>query len=242
MSVKRPKVALGMSAFWTGNEVFRALDGVYKNVDVMIIIDGKYFGFEWPYDFSQDEWLEEVGKRYPNAITMRYSAEQMDKRQKYLDVAAEEGCDYVMVWDSDDYVHPEFQDWDLFYKMLEMRAKNSPEEQLFWMWCWVKPEWAKNFNIVKDNTWMRYVRVIKDPGSVKYFITHYTMIRKDDPEQKMLEAKCDIDGVRFTLDSVQRSPEFIASGRKWAKWNIDQERVRWSEWHLKKAMASQIVT
>lgn len=170
------KIAVGVSGYNSRKEIPRLLDPIYKHVDLVICGDGKYELFEGE-DYSSDGWLEYCEKTYHNTITYKYAGKQTDKRQKYLDIAGEQNCDYLIVMDTDDYIHPEHQDWNQFYKELEQKSKwtfpepdGIIEPQIFWMLAWIpsSDQWQRAHNKVKSNSWKKYVRIHKNPGQQRY--------------------------------------------------------------------------
>jgi hypothetical protein len=220
-------------------EILRALGdlkdpkAICNNVDVIILGDGKYPAFDWPSDYSTDGWLELAKETYPNVITYKYAGEQIAKRDKYLDIAAKEKCDYVLVWDTDEFIHyhknlPRYPDWNLFYERLERLSKAFPEEYLFQMYSYIPTleEWERAGNVMVENSYHAYVRLIKNPGEVRYAVNHYSMVKRDAQDHEWLPSWILVDGVRFSMDSKLRSPIYLKSRQKWAFDQYDQEQLR----------------
>lgn len=225
------KKAAGVSFFDAVAEIPRLLDPIYKQFDYIIGVDGRYSNFAADHDFSQDGSYE-VFQSYPNAVMDKCCAFQPYKRQRYLDIAGKLGCDYLVVLDTDEYVHPDYQDWSLFWKNLEKASQRG--HKLFKVKMWIPPEWKKAHNIARTNTWKPYIRIHKDPGSMRYCTDyHYYWCDKDTTDEQVLKGglvyqafKNSIDGVRFTLDSLLRSPERLKANDEWAFRNIHDERRR----------------
>jgi len=235
----RPKVALGVSGFMCRAEILRALGdlkdptAVCNNVDVIILGDGKYPDFDWPTDYSTDGWIELAKETYPNVITYKYAGEQIDKRNKYLDIAANEKCGYVLVWDTDEFVHhsknfPSQPNWNLFYERLTRLAKAFPEDYLFHMYSFVPTlaEWERAGNVMIENEYKAFVRLIKNPGEVRYAVNHYSMVKRDAKDHEWLPSWILVDGVRFSMNSKLRNPAFLKSRHKWAFEQQDKESLR----------------
>lgn len=216
------KSAVVCSFFNSVKEIPRLLDSLPKNIP-KIMVDGRYVGFEWESDYSTDG-IEDVLKNYDNIIYDRFCGEQIAKRNRCLEIAAKEGFDYVIVLDSDEYIHPKYKDWDLFNKMLDFYSTKD-DVYLIGMWAWISHLWQKNWNIVDTHTWQQYVRIIKDPGLVKYHNTHYTWVHNYNKD-RLLRTYGVADGVRFTFDSTLRSTEYKEEGSKWAMWNLHEENKR----------------
>jgi hypothetical protein len=226
------KKALGLSFFDSINEITRLLDPIWKEFDYIIAVDGRYSNYEADHDFSNDGSYELIEQRYPNAIMDRCCAFQPYKRQRYLDIAGKLNCDYLVVLDTDEYIHPDFQDWPLFWKNLEKAAQSG--HKVFKVKMWIPPEWKKARNIARTNTWKSYIRIHKDPGSQRYCTDyHYYWCDKDTTDEEIIKGGLvyqaffrAIDGVRFTCDSLLRTPEQLQTREEFAFRNIHDERRR----------------
>jgi hypothetical protein len=234
------KVALGLSGFMCKAEILRALGdrkdpkAICNNVDVIILGDGKYPAFDWPTDYSTDGWLELAKETYPNTITYKLAGEQSEKRQKYLNIAANENCDFLIVYDSDEYIYhdknrPRYPNWDIFYDRLERASKAFPEESLFQMWAYLPSlsDWDRAGNVSMENSYQPYVRIIKNPGEIKYSsINHHSLVKRDAEPHDWINSWIIIDGVRFSMDSKLRNPDFLDKRNKWALKQLDDETIR----------------
>jgi hypothetical protein len=163
------------------------------------------------------------------------SAFQPHKRQRCLDIAGELGCDFLIVVDTDEYIHPEYQDWCRFWYNLEKASMKYPDERLFKIKMWIPPTWKKAWNIARTNTWKNYVRIHKDPGNMRYCMDyHYYWCPKDVTDEQLCRGEPlmykpflrAIDGVRFSCDSLLRTPERLQRNDEWAFRNIHDERRR----------------
>lgn len=247
----KKKVGLLFSYLNAEKEIPRALDNWYPHIDHIIAIDGRYQTPQSPEmkaknypDYSTDCSEHILKTRYPDKITHeRFKGTQMEKRQRCLDIAGELGCDYAIVWDSDEYIHPDYNDWNKFFKQLELTE--YWDDQIFKMRCWIPDAttWPKQYNAVPDNYWMRYVRIHKDPGNQRYVLNHYTFTTKDitndeinewdfkNPTQPglaplenpyCLQANIVLDGIRIATDRRLRTPDQLTYGDGWA-WQVLHE-------------------
>jgi len=243
--------ALGVSCYNSANELVRAIAPWYDHVDEIIMIDGKYQTPQSPEmkkhplpDFSTDDTKHVAFTNFGDKLTYeKFTADQMTKRQRCLDIAGEKDCDYLIVFDTDDFLHPEYQNWDLFEKHLDLLLKHW-DDRLFYMWCWIPGEdvWSKQHNEVLSNHWNKYVRVHKDPGNMRYALTHYTFCDKSVTDDEIREWRWNnkkqdpildcplllhenmiVDGVRVTTDRKFRSKEMLQHGDNWAFQNIHWE-------------------
>jgi hypothetical protein len=218
----KPKLAVGISYFNNVKEIPRLLDPIYKNVDMIIAVDGRYPLFDYPTNVSTDGSTELLIEKY-NAVVISNTEpiEQIAKRNQYLDAAAACDMDFLLVLDTDDYLRSDYTDWPRFYKELEALPEN---ENLANMLFWMNPEHEDNWNNVKDNTWNPYVRIIR-PKKVQYAVTHYNYVLRDNAEFFIYPDRT-IEGLRFDSDSIFRTEEYKKKGYEWAKKQMDEENLR----------------
>lgn len=237
------KVALGLIGYNCKPEITRALDGWAGHVDCMILGDGKFDFYPDNTDYSTDGWLEFCEKRYDNVITYKYAGDQYTKRQKYLDIAGEENCDFLIVVDTDEYLDPYWQNWDRFYKQLAVLSQYT-KDRLFFMWEYIPDEklWSKQGNVFTSNMWRRSTRIHKNPGTMRYCMqSHYTWCPKSITDESLIKWQLKhrdetnpyqfisnnvIDGVRIRMDRTLRTPEQIQKGAEWAFINQHAENSK----------------
>jgi len=235
------KTAIGYSYFIQDKkqveEIPRGLDPLYKQFDYIIAVDGRYINYEHEANESIPE-ADKALKKYPNIIMDKCKPMfQPYKRQRYLDIAGELGVDYLIVWDTDDilYPSPECQNWPLFWKNLKRYAKRFPDYRLFKMKAWIpnKATWRRAYNAVRGNSWHPYIRIHKDPGTMRYCMDcHWYWCPKDASDEDiilqkrgMFVADQTIDGVRITTNSFLRGERTLDIRDGWA-WNNDCEEKR----------------
>lgn len=223
------KLAVCVAYFNNVKEIPRLLDPVYKHVDMVIAIDGKYPGFEWDGNLSTDGSTELLIEKYNAVVEINKSpVEQIDKRNQYLDIAESAGMDWVLVLDTDDYLHKKWQDWNRFYSELD----KLKDDKLANIYSWISPKWRKNWNLVEDNTWKLYTRLIR-PDKVRYDVTHWTFSAKRDPTIFEMPRET-VDGIRITSDSTLRTKKYMDAGFEWAKKQMVEEDIRFEEPRVKR--------
>jgi hypothetical protein len=185
-------------------------------------------------------------------ITDEYAGLQIDKRQRYLDLAGEAGCDFLIAVDSDEYIMPAYRDWDKFYRQL-YNISEATEDRIFYQWAFIPNTdlWPTQGNKFPTNAWRRSMKIHKDPGTTRFCCdTHFTWCAKGitdiqiyewqtkhtkgigDEEIKALEnpfmfqCRNTIDGVRVTMDRRLRSKEQQKKGYDWAIKNSHEELAR----------------
>ena len=234
------KRAIGYSYFNCVKEIPRGLDDVAPKFDYVICVDGRYINYEDPLgrDYSEDGSTELLKKRYPNAIFDKVKPMfQTDKRQRYLDIAGELKCDWLMVWDSDDilYPDPKYQNWKKLFRNMDKYAERFPVYKIFKMKAWIPSviEWQRAYNYVEENIWNPYIRLHKDPGDQRYCLyCHYWFAPRDATDEDIIKQKRNLyiadhtlEGVRFTTNSALRGEAQLFSRDRWA-WNNDCEEKR----------------
>ena len=231
------KVALGMCFLDKEKEIPRSLDPIYKQFDKIYGIHGRFINYEVDHDYSIDNSVKAFLK-YPNAEVHRYKPTfQPYMRQHYLDLAGEDKMDYLIVWDTDDIIYPspECQNWILFWKNLKRYSKRYKEYRIFKMKTWIpsKSTWRRAYNAVRGNSWHTYIRIHKDPGTMRYCMdSHFLWCPKDASDEDIIlqnrglfVADHTIDGVRFTTNSFLRKEKDLDIRDRWA-WNNDCEEKR----------------
>lgn len=253
------KIALGFSFLNSEKEIKRSLDLWYPKVDYIIAVDGRY---KYPYSpemlkgkipskFSTDKSIEILEDNYEDKlILLQKYGTQMEKRQTYMDVAGNLGCDALIVFDTDEYVHPEHPectDWNRFFKQIvhisEFNGKEVPG--VCNMWCWIPDEiiWPKQYNEAKTNTWRDYTRVHINPAKQRYAFNHFVFCPKDannedihrwnnNPDNAFkrnplqLYPQGFLEGIRFTTDRLKRTEETNRFGNLWAFQTMHEENYR----------------
>ena len=220
------------------HEVVRALDSVSKNVNKIWAIDGRYKEFTHDRDYSIDGVNGSLINRYPNIEIIKLCANQQEKRQAYLDAS---DAEYLLVLDSDDYVHYGYSNWNKFYG--ELQEVYDEPELLYFLWYYVDPEWNTNNNPVTPNTWQKWIRIHKHPSKQKYYMNHYTWRLKEDNSVNLnsLKAKKTLSGIKLTADSKYRSEDFKQRSAEWVKknWEIEQGKA-WVAFNKLEALSNVV--
>jgi hypothetical protein len=251
----RPKVAVGYSFLNDEKAIPSSLDPWYPNVDHIIAIDGRYKTPAPPNspmipDYSTDNSEQILKDRYEDKLVYEKLCDtQINKRQRYLDIAGKLNCDILITFDSDDYLYPDpdFQDWQIFNRELEILAQN-PEPSYHYMWAWLPSDelWPKQNNAVPSNSWQSYARIHNKPGEQCYILNHYTfttkkklaehgidkigyhyMTHRKEPSEYILWADPyeAVEGIRFTTDRIHRTDIQLDHGNIWTWQNAREEEI-----------------
>jgi hypothetical protein len=250
------KLGLAYSYLNAEKEIPRSLKPWVDKVDHIIAVNGRYWTPQSPamlkknYSrFSTDNSYRVLKEVCGDKLTHEdFYGTQMEKRQRCFDIAGELGCDFVLVWDTDDLIY-ESPNWDRFYKQLNAVYEGWPEQYLFEMQAWIpdRKTWSPQHNEVKPNTWVPYVRIHKNPGEMYYCLNHWSWAFKKhtreeiykyvfnnpavnpiDPEQNkyLLKSRMTIDAVKITTDRVLRTADQLTFGDEWA-W----QNMHWENFH-----------
>ncbi len=242
------EVAVGTVGYNSRPEIDRVLIPFMGHVDKAICGDGK-FEFYDGKDYSEDGWLDRAEDICKTAgggtefVGFQYAGRQVDKRQMVLDIAGKEKIDFLIMIDTDDYIHPVYQDWQTFYFQLFAMSQIVPD-RVFYKWVWIpnKKLWPRQGNEFPSNTWRKSVRIHKDPGTMRYCLdSHFMWCDKSVSDQKIIKWQLKhrdepnpyeyapinvIDGVRDTMDRTLRTKQQKKSGNKWAWINHHAEESR----------------
>src|ERR671910_2836608 len=100
---RSPSTAAGIVFFDDEKGLQRCLSSIQSFVDLIIAIDGNFRYFEDDHDLSIDN-SRKVVESFPNATYHCYpNLTEIDKRNKYLEIAGTKGIDFLLVIDSDEY-------------------------------------------------------------------------------------------------------------------------------------------
>jgi hypothetical protein len=79
------------------------MSSIQAYIDLIIAIDGKFKQFKDDHDVSMDN-SRKVVESFPNAIYYCYpNLSEIEKRNKYLEIAGSRDIDFLLVIDSDEY-------------------------------------------------------------------------------------------------------------------------------------------
>jgi hypothetical protein len=229
----RDRVIIGISGYQDYAGLAKLLPQVTPHVYKVVYCDGKYdlFSLKSNNDsfFSTDGSLE-LCKQYPNVEVMTYAGYQVDKRQRIADKAVDLGARIFIIIDTDEWIHPDFQDWDLFYDKLEEAIERYGRFHRVWnLMIYVEDDYELASNAVHRDSWsIGSGRIWYRPEELEYYAgVHYFVRSKatSDPHERLMSTDKTIgEGVRLITSSRHRSNEFKNAREKWAKDTIDLEQ------------------
>lgn len=224
------KTAAGIVFFDDAKGLRRCLNSISSTFDIVIAIDGKFKEFEENYDISMDG-SKEVVESYPNTHYVSYpNISEIEKRNKYLEIAGELGIDFLLVIDSDEYA---VIDNEIFLSNLEI-IKNMNElisnELLL---NEVKPEvygvkMFENHFEKPDRIIERFnERLLYKPGYLRYSIIHSNLIDINNSNRNFTTAKytSEVEGIILYNDDKLRSRDYINKILRYQKCLFDKEKT-----------------
>lgn len=198
-----------------------------------IFIDGPYTFFKFkdkPTPLLSDDGSREFLQEHEKVTVVDYPGYQVDKRMQYVKKAEELGCDAIVIIDSDEYLHPEYNDWKEFRSWLKRYShSHDPLNRgfVFNLLFWVDEHYEKAYNCIETGKFERMPRVWHRPEKLEYYSgVHYWVRHREfvDPHEKLGSTLVDINhGIRLAQDSHLRRKDFQKSRDIWAKLGMKYE-------------------
>jgi hypothetical protein len=232
------KIGLACSFYMEYENLKRQLPSLHLedpySPDVGLYFDGVYDFFRFrhrPTPKLSDDGSRELIHKYSKILLFDFPGYQSIKRQKYVDTAVEHHCDVLLIIDADEYVHPDFHDWQLFRKKLVQFIEKYDAEGkgiIFNLPMYFEKDYEKAHNIMETGKWLMYPRIWHRPetmeyfGGVHYWVRHRT--RASFTERLGSTAISVYEGIRFVSDTRLRNEDFKKSRDEWAKKGMDHEK------------------
>ena len=193
-------LALGVCGWDDDEGLNRLIESCWKHVDLIFNVNG-------PFDnFPDNPTRVHCRLEWPNVVCHHtIGLPEHAQRQIYLDLCKEYGVDWLLIIDSDEYVHPE-SDWGEFIKERE-RVCNS--DYLYNL---------KNYTVVGGLLLgLDQPRLIKNPSKLQYIEGHHYMLAEKGTD-KALVAKNTLYSIKLCHDPSLRSPERMEKHDQYIKW------------------------
>jgi hypothetical protein len=210
---RSPSTAAGIVFFDDEKGLQRCLSSIQSFVDLIIAIDGKFKYFEDDHDLSIDN-SRKVVELFPNATYHCYpNLTEIDKRNKYLEIAGTEGIDFLLVIDSDEYAVIDINEFSKnLAKIKEYKtgapvngkSKDTPDvygvkifEKHF-----EKPDFIRE----------RYIeRIFYKPAKLRYHLIHCNLVDVNDPTRNFTTRKYtfEINGITLYNDDDLRNNHYL---------------------------------
>lgn len=188
------KLAIGCIFYNPGPEIKKLIETTPRAIQIYAF-DGKFAGFKDgnPECISNDGTFEYLDRQPNVKASIAADLEQWEKRNMYLEQAADDGVDYLIVGDSDHYF---LGDWPQFVENIQDFLYEH------------RPPSALRIPLLtrgNDDVW-RFVHVawVLRPSIVEYFETHDKII--DEDGNQILAKDCPIvNGLLMVNDHSIRS-------------------------------------
>jgi hypothetical protein len=223
--------AAGVVFFDDEKGLQRCLSSIQDYIDFIIAIDGKFKYFEDDHDLSRDNSMEVV-KSFPNATYYCYpNLTEIDKRNKYLEIAGSRNIDFLLVIDSDEYA---VVDMNIFSKNLKRikeyktvtdvhgdgktKDKDIPE-------VYGTKIFEKHFE-KPDYVRERFIeRIFYKPARLRYHLIHCNLIDIDNPSRNFTTRKytSEIDGITLYNDDDLRSNHYLQKSIQYQRDLLESE-------------------
>ncbi|WP_134485322.1 hypothetical protein [Candidatus Nitrosocosmicus franklandus] len=219
------RVGVGIIFFDDAKGLQRCLNSIASHVDLIIAIDGRFKEFEECYDVSRDG-SKEVVESYSNARYYCFpNLTEIEKRNKYLELANSYGLDFLLVLDSDEYVkidYPLFRSnlEAIFFKNECLGKSSSPEVYAVKMY---DRQFEKPHNVIERHN----ERLLYKPGCLRYSSIHSNLVDINDASRNFTTAKytAEIEGITLYNDDSLRSTEYVLKSIKYQRYLFGSERL-----------------
>ena len=182
-------------------------------MDIIIAIDGKFKYFDDDHDISIDN-SRKVVESFPNAVYYCHpNLTEIDKRNRYLEIAGTKGIDFLLVLDSDEYAVIDMNEFSKNlvkireYKtsaLVNGKIKDTPD--VYGIKIFEKHFEKPGF--IRE----RYIeRLFYKPAKLRYHLIHCNLIDVNDPTRNFTTRKytSEINGITLYNDDNLRSNHYL---------------------------------
>jgi len=223
-------IAAGIVFFDDEKGLRRCLNSISNHIDTIIAIDGRFKRFEDGHDISIDN-SRKVIESFPNASYYCHPRlTEIDKRNKYLEIAGSKNIDFLLVIDSDEYVVIDriefFKNLDKI-KKYKIRPCLDGEDKT---WKDIPDVYGikifeKHFE-KQDLIRERYIeRVFYKPAKLRYQSIHCNLIDLDNPARNFTTRKytSEIKGITLYNDDDLRDSHYLERSIKYQRNLLESE-------------------
>ena len=210
---RSPTTAAGIEFFDDEKGLQRCLNSITSFVDHIIAIDGKFKHFKDNHDLSIDN-SRKVVESFPNVVYYCYpNLTEINKRNKYLEIAGTKEIDFLLVIDSDEHAVIDMNEFskNLFrikeYKTgapVNGKTKDTPD--VYGIKIFEK--YIEKSDFIRE----RYIeRIFYKPAKLRYHLIHCNLVDVNDPTRNFTTRKytSEINGITLYNDDDLRSDHYI---------------------------------
>jgi hypothetical protein len=208
-----PTIAAGIVFFDDEKGLQRCLSSIQSCVDLIIAIDGKFKHFEDDHDLSIDN-SRNVVESIPNATYHCCpNLTEIDKRNKYLEIAGTQGIDFLLVIDSDEYAVIDINEFSKNLAKIKEYKTSTPDNgkikdtpDVYGIKIFEKHFEKPDF--IRE----RYIeRIFYKPAELRYHLIHCNLIDVNNPTRNFTSRKytSEIKGITLYNDDSLRSNHYL---------------------------------
>jgi len=221
------RTGAGIVFFDDAKGLDRCLRSIASNVDLVITIDGKFKEFDEDYDVSIDG-SREVVESYPNTKYYCYpNITEIEKRNKYLEIAAKFGIDFLIVIDSDEYAVIDKEEMRRNLRFIKAgkelsEACNQFIPEVYGIKMFEEQYEKQNIIVERYNE-----RLLYKPGYLRYSAIHSNLIDINNRNRNFTTSKYtgEIGGITLYNDDRLRSSSYISKSLKYQTYLFNSERL-----------------
>jgi hypothetical protein len=227
MNNENVTTAAGIVFFDDEKGLQRCLRSIQAYIDLIIAIDGRFKQFEDDHDLSMDN-SRKVVESFPNAVYYCYpNLTEIDKRNKYLEIAGSRGIDFLLVIDSDEYAIIDTKEFSEnlakikdYKKNLNVDGRIEDIPEVYGIKIF-----EKHFE-KSDYIRERYIeRVFYKPAKLRYQFIHCNMVDVDNPSRNFTTRKytSEINGISLYNDDDLRSNHYLQESIRYQRNLLENE-------------------
>ena len=220
-------IAAGIVSFDDERGLRRCMSSIYDCVDLMIIIDGKFRHFDDDHDISRDN-SRDVVESFSNSAYYCYpNLTEIEKRNKYLEIADEKNIEFLLVIDSDEYaIISESEFLSSLDKIRNLKINRTCLDGNNTDVYGVKI-FEKHFekpNCVRE----RYIeRILYKPGKLRYQSIHCNLVDVANPVRNFTTGKysSEIQGITLYNNDDLRTSHYLERSLQYQSILLEEERT-----------------
>ena len=204
------RIGAGIVSFDDERGLRRCMNSIHDYVDLMIVIDGKFRYFEDDHDISSDN-SRDVVESFSNSAYYCYpNLTEIEKRNKYLEFAGDQGIEFLLVIDSDEFAVINKAEFLLQLENVRNLKINSGYRGDITDVYGTKI-FEKHFekpNCIRE----RYIeRIFYKPGNLRYQSIHCNLVDVNNPARNFTTGKytSEIHGITLYNDDELRSNRYL---------------------------------
>jgi hypothetical protein len=227
MDNREVTTAAGIVFFDDEKGLQRCLSSIQAYIDLIIAIDGRFKQFEDDHDLSIDN-SRKVVESFPNAIYYCYpNLTEIEKRNKYLEIAGSRDIDFLLVIDSDEYAIIDTKEFSEnlakikeYKKNLYVDGKIEDIPEVYGIKIFEKHFEKPGY--IRE----RYIeRVFYKPAKLRYQFIHCNMVDVDNPSRNFTSRKytSEINGITLYNDDDLRSNCYLQESIRYQRNLLENE-------------------